>query len=221
MEKIIRGIHEFQDNLFGSQRELFERLSEGQAPETLLITCSDSRIDPSLITQTQPGELFVVRNAGNIVPPYGTGNSGEVATIEYAVSALKVQDIIVCGHTHCGAMKGLLTLDELESLPNVRNWLNYAHATRQIMQEKYTEESGNQLLTDTVKENVLVQLDNLRTHPSVAAAIATGRAKLHGWVYRIESGDVFAYDPKLGQFVSVRSVWNQIAGSSDLELDLI
>ena len=108
MQKLIHGLHHFQTALFGSQRELFERLAEGQSPEVLFITCSDSRINPNLLTQTEPGELFILRNAGNIVPPYGAVQGGEAATIEFAVAGLGVKDIIVCGHSHCGAMKGLL-----------------------------------------------------------------------------------------------------------------
>src|SRR3989338_7292856 len=126
MEKLIRGIHTFQHDYFTSQQELFERLAKGQAPETLFITCSDSRINPNLLTQTQPGELFIIRNAGNIVPAHGSGVSGEGATIEYAVAALGVKDIIICGHSHCGAMAGLLAPESLADLPQMRNWLQHA-----------------------------------------------------------------------------------------------
>ncbi|QDU41509.1 Carbonic anhydrase [Maioricimonas rarisocia] len=200
MEKLIRGIHEFQSTHFGSQRELFERLAGGQKPDALFITCSDSRIDPSLLTQTKPGELFILRNAGNIVPPYGAANGGEGATIEYAVRALGIRDIIICGHTHCGAMQGLLSPEALEELPAVRNWLTHADATQSIVRERYRDETGEDLLTDTVKENVLVQLENLRTHPSVAAALSQGKLNLHGWVYRFETGDVFAFEPEQKRF---------------------
>src|SRR5690349_55453 len=123
MERIIRGIHQFQNNVFSTQRELFERLASGQKPEALFITCSDSRINPNLVTQTKPGELFIMRNAGNIIPPYGAANGGEGATIEYAVAALGIKDIIVCGHTHCGAMNGLLNLNKLTKMPSVVSWL--------------------------------------------------------------------------------------------------
>ena len=221
MEKLIRGIHEFQENVFGTHRDLFERLAQGQKPETLFITCSDSRIDPSLLTQTKPGELFILRNAGNIVPPYGTVQSGEMATIEFAITGLGVRQIIVCGHTHCGAMKGLLALDQLNSMPNVKAWLSYAHATRQIIQEKYADVSGEQLVHDTIMENVLVQLDNLRTHPTAVAALSTGRIKLHGWVYRIETGDVFAFDPHEGRFVCVRTGMDARLSNEVTDADLI
>jgi carbonic anhydrase len=203
MQKLIHGLHQFQANIFRSQRELFERLAKGQNPETLFITCSDSRINPNLITQTQPGDLFILRNAGNIIPAYGAANGGEGATIEFAVAGLGVQDIIVCGHSHCGAMKGLLQPDALRDMPTMANWLLHAEATRRIMREKYGERTGAEQLTTAVEENVLVQIENLRTHPTVAAGIVRGRLKLHAWVYKIETGEVFAFDPERSQFVPV------------------
>ncbi len=203
MQKLVQGIHHFQGNLFSSQRELFERLAKGQQPDALFITCSDSRINPNLITQTEPGELFILRNAGNIVPPHGAANGGEGATIEFAVCGLGVQDIIVCGHSHCGAIKGLLQPDSLKDMPAVAAWLSHAEATRRIMLEKYYDRIGPAQLTTAIEENVLVQLENLRTHPAVAVGLARGKLKLHGWVYKIETGDVFAYDPERGQFVPV------------------
>ncbi len=201
MQKLVQGIHHFQANIFTSQRELFERLAQGQRPEALFITCSDSRINPNLLTQTDPGELFILRNAGNIIPPHGAANGGEGATIEFAVAALGVKDLIVCGHSLCGAMRGLLQPELLQGLPVMTSWLSHAEATRQIIREKYQDREGSALLTATVEENVLVQLENLRTHPCVAAGLAAGRVKLHGWVYKIETGQVFAYDPREGQFL--------------------
>jgi carbonic anhydrase len=203
VQKLIQGLHQFQGSIFRSQRELFERLATGQNPETLFITCSDSRINPNLITQTDPGDLFILRNAGNIIPAYGAANGGEGATIEFAVAGLGVQDIIVCGHSHCGAMKGILQPESLKDMPSVTAWLMHAEATRRIVREKYGERTGAELLTTTVEENVLVQLENLRTHPTVAAGIVRGRLKLHGWVYKIETGEVFAFDPERGQFMPI------------------
>ena len=201
MQKLVQGIHHFQESVFRQQTELFQQLVHGQRPLALFITCSDSRIDPNLLTQTEPGELFIMRNAGNIVPPYGAVQGGESATIEYAVAVLKVDDIIVCGHSHCGAMNGLLFPAQVEKLPAVRAWLNHAEATARIIAENYQHIDEPQArLTATVEENVLVQLENLRTHPSVAAALARGDLKIHGWVYKFETGQVFAYDPSSGQF---------------------
>src|SRR5688572_30910631 len=129
MQKLILGLHHFQTDVFSHRREIFERLTAGQRPEALFITCSDSRINPNQLTQTGPGELFILRNAGNIVPPYGAVHGGEAATIEYAICVLKVRDIVVCGHSHCGAMSGLLDPDSIENLCSVKSWLNHAEAT--------------------------------------------------------------------------------------------
>jgi len=201
MQKLVEGIHHFQATIFRPQRELFLRLADSQEPEVLFITCSDSRINPNPITQTDPGELFILRNAGNIVPPYGAANGGEGATIEFAVAALGIEDIIVCGHSHCGAMKGLLNPESLVDLPAMAAWLGHAEATRRIIREKYRDRTGAAVLTATIEENVLVQLENLRTHPAVAAGLAQGKLKLHGWVYKLDTGQIFAYDPSQGQFL--------------------
>jgi carbonic anhydrase len=206
MLKLITGLHHFQSEIFLSHKELFERLAHGQNPDALFITCSDSRINPNLITQTNPGDLFILRNAGNIIPPYGAANGGEGATIEFAVAGLGVKDIIVCGHSLCGAMKGLLYPEELRDLPTVSAWLCHAEATRRTVKENYTDLSGEQLLNVTIQENVLVQLENLRTHPAVAARLSRGQLNLHAWTYKIETGEVFSYQPDEGQFLPLTEV---------------
>jgi carbonic anhydrase len=203
MQKLIEGIHQFQNHGFRPLKELFERLAEEQRPETLFITCSDSRIDPNLLTQSQPGDLFILRNAGNIVPPHGPGSSGEAATIEFAVAALGVRDVIICGHSHCGAMQALLEPEKTPPLPTLSAWLIHAEATRRIIGDNYRHLQGDRLLTATVEENVLVQLENLRTLPAVASRLTRGDLHLHGWVYKIETGEVFAFDPECGQFVAI------------------
>lgn len=200
MQKLVEGVHHFQSNIFRSQQELFERLSAGQAPEALFVTCSDSRINPNLLTQTDPGDLFILRNAGNIIPPYGAANGGEGATIEFAVTALGIHDIIVCGHSHCGAMKALLQPEMLRDMPTVATWLSHAESTRRIIRTKYQHLVDEALLTATTEENVLIQLENLRTHPAVAAGLAAGQLKLHAWVYHIKHGQVYAFSPDRGQF---------------------
>jgi carbonic anhydrase len=203
MQKLVQGIHNFQTNYFASHRALFERLSDGQKPMAIFISCSDSRVIPSLITQTDPGELFILRNAGNIIPPFGASNGGEAATIEYGISVLKIENIIICGHSQCGAMTSLLDRESVAQLPAVADWLQHAEATRRIMIEKYSHLAGQELLTATVQENVLMQLENLRTHPAVAAAVARGALSLHGWVYKFETGQVFAYDPVAVEFLPI------------------
>jgi carbonic anhydrase len=201
MQKLIHGIHQFQERNFRPLEGLFQQLAKGQNPETLFITCSDSRIDPNLLTQAKPGDLFILRNAGNIVPPHGAANGGEAATIEFAVAALGVKDIIICGHSHCGAMKGLLDPQQVAELPAVSAWLAHAETTRRIVCDNYRHLEGEALLTATVEENVLVQLENLRTLPAVASRLVRGDLHLHGWVYKIQTGEVFAYNLENGQFV--------------------
>jgi carbonic anhydrase len=202
MQKLIEGLHEFQRSIFRPQREFFENLARGQTPETLFITCSDSRINPNLMTQTNPGELFIVRNAGNIIPSYQT-IGGEAATIEYAVSVLKIRDVIVCGHSHCGAMQALLGPQKPHTLPAVTAWLQHAAKTRELVAANYSHLSEEKKISVATQENVLVQLEQLRSHPSVAEAIAHGELRLHGWMYKIETGEVFAYDPTVNQFVGL------------------
>ncbi|HEY1100747.1 MAG TPA: carbonic anhydrase, partial [Myxococcota bacterium] len=194
MKKLLDGIHKFQSSYFGEHKTLFQKLAKGQTPETLFITCSDSRISPNLITQTDPGDLFILRNAGNLVPPYGAMPSGEAATIEYAIDVLGVKDIIVCGHTHCGAMKAVLDPTGLDELPAVKSWLTHAECTRRVMKKHYATIPEDHKLTTCVEENVLAQIENLRTHPAVYAAMLDGRVRVHAWVYQIEPGKVFAFD---------------------------
>lgn len=200
IHELIEGVHHFQGRAFRDQQELFTRLADGQSPETLFITCSDSRIDPNLITHTDPGDLFVLRNAGNIIPAYGGPGGGEVATIEFALAGLGVRNIVVCGHSHCGAMKGLLNPQVLGDMPAVAEFLKHAEATRRIVRTKYQHLSGNDLLDVTIEENVLVQIECLQTHPAVAVALSQGLLSLHAWVYDIPTGDVYAYDTECGQF---------------------
>ncbi|PPS39999.1 carbonic anhydrase [Chroococcidiopsis sp. TS-821] len=203
MKKLIQGIHSFQTNYLSTHREMFELLSQGQHPRILFITCSDSRIDPNLITQAEPGEMFIIRNAGNIIPPYGATNGGECAAVEYAIHALGIKQVIVCGHSHCGAMKGLLKLDKLEEeMPAVYEWLKHAEATRRMIKENYQDYEGEKLLQATVEENILTQLENLRTYPVIHSRLHSGQIQLHGWVYYIESGEILEYDPVRRQFVA-------------------
>jgi carbonic anhydrase len=205
MQQIIEGIYQFQNAVFGANQRLFENLADGQHPLVLFITCSDLRIDPNLLTQTVPGELSVLRNAGNIVSPYGAVHSGETATIEYVVTVLKVKDTIVCGHSHCGAMYGLLDQSELTYLPAVRSWLAHSESTKRTIDEHYyhLQEAGDRLPA-AVEENVVAQLQNLRTHAVVAAAIERDALECHGWLYRFETRQVYTYLSQQSQFISLQ-----------------
>lgn len=200
MQKLITGLHHFQSHIFQSQKELFDRLSQGQEPEALFITCSDSRINPNLITSSEPGDMFIIRNAGNIIPAYTPTGGGEAGSIEFAVGALGVKDVIVCGHSQCGAITGLLHPEKVKELPMVSAWLQHAETTRRIVKENYPHLKDEELMSVAIQENVLAQIENLKTHPIIAARLAQGLINLHGWVYKIQTGEVFSYDSKKGQF---------------------
>lgn len=203
MPKFAAGVVKFQSEVFPEKRELFEQLSLGQAPEALFITCSDSRIETAMITQTEPGELFICRNAGNIVPPHTSHTGGMTASIEFAVAALNVPHIVVCGHTECGAMKGAMAPEGLDGLPHVREWLGYSKAAVDIVQELGKDLDDTQRMAMLLKQNVILQLQHLKTHPTVAMRLAKGDLQLHGWVYDIRTGDVSAYDEATDQFKPV------------------
>ncbi|KPQ35762.1 MAG: carbonic anhydrase CynT [Phormidesmis priestleyi Ana] len=202
MKELIQGLREFQSNYVPQNKKLLQELARGQHPRVLFITCSDSRVQPELITQSDLGDLFVIRNAGNIIPPYGATNGGEGATIEYAIKSLDIQHIIICGHTTCGAMKGLLQVGELEQkMPLVYNWLKHTEATRELVEENYSHLGKEEKLSTLVAENVLTQIENLRTYPSVRSHLHKGEIVIHGWIYNIEDGSVLTYDRANHAFV--------------------
>jgi carbonic anhydrase len=206
MKTLVDGVKKFQAEVFASKQALFQRLAFGQHPRALFITCSDSRIDPGLLTQTEPGELFILRNAGNIVPGYGSQIGGTTATIEYAVGILDVKNVIVCGHTDCAVMKGVVDPTQARNLPSLKDWLLQAEAGRQIIRENYTHLKGDELLVKTIQENVRVQLAHLQTHPLIASRLRRDAIILHGWVYSIPTGQVWAYDEHRDEFVSLSQV---------------
>ena len=208
MSKVIEGYRHFSEEIFPEHRELFDELRDQQNPQVLFITCADSRIDPSLITHTVPGELFICRNIGNIIPAYGEMLGGVSAVVEYAVVGLKVTEIIVCGHSDCGAMKALQNPDApfLVGMPTVKAWLRNAQAALGVVRATDPEASGDHLLRALTEENVLLQLQHLRTHPGVAAGLATGKVRLHGWIYSIGDGRVDAFDEATRQFRPIEEV---------------
>ena len=203
MDKILRGIAHFQKSIVPERRDLFEKLAGGQSPRALFLTCADSRIDPSLITQTDPGDLFICRNAGNIVPPHTEGGDGMTASIEYAVAVLHVPHIIICGHTGCGAMTGAMNPEGLDRLKHVREWLTYSEAAVQIVTENHPELEGEAKLNAVIEQNIVQQMHHVMTHPYVAARHAAGQLRIHGWMYHIKTGEVTAYHEPSRRFVPV------------------
>ncbi|MFP7607486.1 carbonic anhydrase [Serratia quinivorans] len=200
MKEVIEGFLKFQREAFVERTALFQRLATQQSPRTLFISCSDSRLVPELITQREPGDLFVIRNAGNIVPSFGPEPGGVSASVEYAVSALGVEDIVICGHSDCGAMTAIATCQCLQHMPTVANWLRYADSAK-VVNQAYQHTSENEKVSSMVRENVIAQLNNIKTHPSVALALEQGRLKLHGWVYDIASGGIEALDGETRRFI--------------------
>jgi carbonic anhydrase len=196
IRRLLDGVRRFRERAFPARRQLFEQLASGQSPPTLFVTCADSRISPTLITQSGPGDMFVCRNIGNIVPAYGEMMGGVSAVVEYACVALRVTDVIVCGHSDCGAMKGLLDPEKygLAKMPTVTSWLRNAEAARSVIAATKPDLQGEPLIQALVEQNVRLQLAHLRTHPSVAAGVADGHLTLHGWIYDIRTGDVSEFD---------------------------
>ena len=206
MPKFATGVIRFQNEVYPDKKELFEKLSKGQSPEALFITCSDSRIETAMITQTDPGELFICRNAGNIVPPHTNHTGGMTASIEFAVAALDVPHIVICGHTECGAMKGAMNPEDLGGLPHVKEWLSYSKAAVDVVAEIAADDADDETrMKLLLEQNVILQLQHLKTHPSVAARLAKGNLVLHGWVYDIKTGDVEAFDDAQNKFVPVET----------------
>lgn len=190
MHDLIEGVAQFRRDVYPAKAELFAHLATTHRPRTLFISCSDARVVPELITQSEPGELFVIRTAGNLVPAHTPGSDGVAASIEYAVAVLGVSEIVVCGHSACGAMTALAEGHDLSGAPAVAGWLRHADASLARAgagQDPYRVDA-------LVRENVRAQLANLATHPPVARALAAGSVTLRGWVYDIPAGGVEELD---------------------------
>ncbi|WP_288129573.1 carbonic anhydrase [Microbulbifer sp.] len=212
MEHVINGVAKFQNEVFPEKKAKFSELADGQSPEVLFITCADSRIDPNLVTQTEPGDLFICRNAGNVVPPHSSHTGGITASIEFAVAALGVSHIVICGHTDCGAMKGAIAPENLDTLPHVKEWLGHCRAATEVVRGRHGGELCKDHLDEVTRENVVQQLQHVRTHPSVASGIANGSIQLHGWVYNIGTGEVLCFDEATREFTAMSERYRTIFG---------
>ncbi len=205
LEKLKAGARRFQVEVHAENAEKYQRAATTpQAPHTLIIACADSRVDVETITSSGPGELFVARNVGNMVPPYGGTPGGVTAVIEYAVTALRVRHVVVCGHSDCGAMKALLHPELASKMPTVTTWLQHGHAALMVAGSLTTKkDSPTGELPRLTEENVLMQLAHLKTHPSVAGAMARGELTISGWVYDIGTGVVRIAEEGQREFVPV------------------
>jgi carbonic anhydrase len=217
MSRFAAGVVKFQREVFPEKQAMFERLSAGQSPEALFITCSDSRVETAMLTQTDPGELFICRNAGNIVPPHTNQTGGMTASIEFAIGALRIPNIVICGHTQCGAMKGAMDRESLTRLPHVREWLGYAQGAVDITEALGANLDPEAKMRMLLAQNVILQLQHLKTHPTVAVALAQKALTLHGWVYDIKTGAVEAYDEASGDWVPVEQRYAEELGAPPMQ----
>ena len=199
--RIATGVRKFQTEVFPTQRPMFERLRNKQEPLALFVTCADARIVPNLFTQTEPGDIFIERNPGNMVPEYGEFVGGVTSGVEYANLVLKVPVIVICGHTDCGVMKALLHPETTAGLPGVQQWMRHGNEARHAVLREHADCSDEEKTMRLAEANVLEQIAHLKTHPSVASRLAAGEVMIRGWVYDIGNGSIRQADPETGEFV--------------------
>lgn len=208
MKKLIQGIIDFRKNRLSEYKETFAKLSLGQSPDALLIACSDSRVVPNLFASTNPGDLFVVRNVGNLIPPcdkkgLSTADESEAAAIEFAVDTLQVKDIIVCGHSECGAMQGIAKGRESLDSPNLKSWLRHADVSLSRNATDFLHEMPKEDHNRLSQLNVLLQLDHLKTYPSIQRRLESRKLRLHAWWFELKTASVYVYDTGSKRFVLI------------------
>ncbi len=206
MDRLLNGIKDFQLNYYKEEEESFKALAKGQSPEVLFFACSDSRVDPNMITQSKPGDLFIVRNVGSIVPDCGPHwkKSCTGAAIEFALQSLSVSDIVVCGHSDCGAMKALYQdPDSFKDSPNLKEWVDTAAHVKGLIDATNDKPTFKKLIEITTKEHILESLENLKSYPIIADAIKAGKLNLHGWYYDLGNGSVHIYNSKEDSFEQI------------------
>ncbi|MGC2108743.1 MAG: carbonic anhydrase [Candidatus Korobacteraceae bacterium] len=206
LAKIVDGVLKFQNEVFPSQRELFQGLKHRQDPIAMFFTCADSRILPNLLLQAGPGEIFTERTPGNIVPKYSDHVGGVTASMEYAMLVLRLPLIIICGHTDCGVVKALAEPEQANGMPALQSWMRHSFDSRDRLLREHPNASHDEKIQYLTEYNVLTQLANLKTHPSVEARLASGELQLQGWIYDIADGSVRVADPESGQFVMLGGV---------------
>jgi len=201
VKRVLDGLTLFQKLAYPRHKGLFERLAKNQTPQAVFIACSDSRVVPNLMVQAEPGDLFIIRNAGNIVPPAGSSHGGTTASLEYAIVALGIRDVILCGHSNCGAMMGVLHPENLDAMPAVRQWVSYADLARRAAVEANPGADDETLLERVVDYNVIAQVRNILTFPFVRPLVEKNELELYGWVYDIATGHVKGLDASGRNFV--------------------
>jgi carbonic anhydrase len=206
VKKLIRGILEFRRKTLPEQRETFARLALGQKPDALMVACSDSRVAPNVFASTEPGDLFVVRNVGNLIAPCGedglsTHDESEGAAVEFALLTLPVTDVIVCGHSSCGAMKALLDGRLPPGTPNLASWLRHGRRALDALATQSAMDPALPREDQLSQQNVLEQLSNLHSYPVVRERLAAGRLRVHGWWFDIKTASVHVYEPAVRRFV--------------------
>ena len=205
MKKLIDGIVEFRKNITEEYRELFAKLALGQKPDALFIACSDSRVVPNLFASTNPGDLFVIRNVGNLIPP-AQSDTQEVsaqAAIEFAVFNLKISNIIVCGHSECGAIDAIAEGKEIPNCPHLNSWLKFGEESALKVRRGHTYNPKISENNQISQVNVLQQMEHISSYPFIQDLVAQGKIRVHGWWFDIAHADVYCFEPTLNQFVLI------------------
>ncbi len=206
-QSLLDGVVRFKNDEFKEHKELFRKLEDNQSPHTLFIGCADSRVVPNLITDTLPGELFVVRNIANIVPSYRVSNdfAATTAAIEYAVEVLNVENILVCGHSNCGGCSALYLPDSsFKDIPNVKKWLELCEPVKRQILKEFADDDDDIRNWHTEQLNIVEQMKHLLTYPFIRERFAAGRIKILGWYYVIATGDVYSYNLETEQFELIK-----------------
>jgi len=198
--RVLGGVDKFRRDVFPAQRQMFESLRVRQDPLAMFVTCADARVVPNLFTQTDPGDIFIERNPGNMVPPYVEFVGGVTAGVEYAMLVLKVPLVVICGHTDCGVMKALLQPKSVEGMHGLQHWMGHGMAARSRMLRLFADVPEEEQLRRLTELNVLAQIEHLKTHPSVRHRLQRKEIEIRGWVYDIGDGSVYEADPASGRF---------------------
>lgn len=205
VKKLIVGFKRFQKQYFGDDKRLYARMKEGQPAKTLMIACCDSRVDPAILTDCDPGDLFIVRNVANLVPPFESAGHyhGTSAALEFAVNQLQVENIIVMGHTNCSGIKALWLDDETATSQFIHPWVSIAQAAKDKVKISHAEQKASEQLSACEQAAVLVSLKNLLSFSFIKQRVKQGDLTLHGWYFDVSIGELFSYRPQQDQFIAV------------------